>query len=73
MNNPIHTAMTAMIIQKLDHYTLRTEHVEETRRFLEEVAGLRVGPRPAFQFPGYWLYAGDTPLVHLAAQVNDNP
>ncbi|WP_395851704.1 Atu1372/SO_1960 family protein [Cystobacter fuscus] len=73
MNQLIHTSMMAMRIQKLDHYTLRTEHVEETRRFLEEVAGLRVGPRPAFQFPGYWLYAGDTPLVHLATLEKDNP
>ncbi|WP_245814149.1 hypothetical protein [Cystobacter ferrugineus] len=53
MNNPIHASMTAMRIQKIDHYTLRTEHIEATRQFLEEVAGLRVGPRPAFQFPGY--------------------
>jgi catechol 2,3-dioxygenase-like lactoylglutathione lyase family enzyme len=55
-----------MHIQKLDHFTLRTPHMEATRRFFEEVAGLQAGPRPAFKFPGYWLYAGDTPLIHMA-------
>jgi catechol 2,3-dioxygenase-like lactoylglutathione lyase family enzyme len=55
-----------MNIQKLDHFTLRTPYYEETRLFFEDVAGLKSGPRPAFQFPGYWLYAGDTPLVHMA-------
>ena len=55
-----------MKVQRLDHFTLRTPLLQETRRFFEEVAGLVVGPRPPFQFPGYWLYAGDTPLVHMA-------
>lgn len=55
-----------MKVCRLDHFTLRTPWIEETRRFLEEVAGLVAGARPPFQFPGYWLYAGDTPLVHLA-------
>jgi len=26
-----------------------------------------VGPRPDFGFPGYWLYCGETPVVHVAA------
>jgi hypothetical protein len=55
-----------MKVRRLDHVTLRTPWMEETRRFFEEVAGLTTGPRPPFQFPGYWLYAGDMPLVHLA-------
>src|SRR5208337_1663681 len=36
----------------LDHVTLRT-------------GGLEVGYRPAFSFPGYWLYADGKPIVHL--------
>ena len=55
-----------MRVSRIDHFTLRTPQLEATRRFFEEVAGLIAGPRPAFQFSGYWLYAADTPLVHLA-------
>jgi catechol 2,3-dioxygenase-like lactoylglutathione lyase family enzyme len=49
----------------LDHVTLRTVDLEGTRAFLEAVLGLRPGFRPDFGFPGYWLYAGDEPIVHL--------
>ena len=27
---------------------------------------LRGGERPPLEFPGYWLYAGETPCVHVA-------
>jgi catechol 2,3-dioxygenase-like lactoylglutathione lyase family enzyme len=30
------------------------------------VVGLKVGERPPLEFPGYWLYAGATPCVHIA-------
>ena len=50
---------------RLDHATLRTSELEATRAFFETVLDLRVGYRPDFSFPGYWLYAGDAPLVHL--------
>ena len=49
----------------IDHVTLRTADLEETRDFLEAVLGLKAGYRPAFSFPGYWLYQGDDPIVHL--------
>jgi len=49
----------------LDHVTLRTADLEGTRAFLEATLDLEVGYRPAFSFPGYWLYAGDEPIVHL--------
>ncbi|WP_236105581.1 extradiol dioxygenase [Pandoraea fibrosis] len=50
----------------LDHFTLRTAKLEETKEFFMKVAELHVGPRPAFQFPGYWLYRNQQPVVHLA-------
>src|SRR5258706_14393262 len=50
---------------KLDHATLRTSDLEGTRNFLEAVLDLKPGYRPAFPFPGYWLYAGTEPVVHL--------
>jgi catechol 2,3-dioxygenase-like lactoylglutathione lyase family enzyme len=49
----------------LDHATLRTHDLEGTRAFFEDVLDLKPGYRPAFTFPGYWLYAEGAPIVHL--------
>ena len=50
---------------RLDHVTVRTDDLEATKAFFTDVLGLSVGARPAFTFPGYWLYDGKTPIVHL--------
>jgi catechol 2,3-dioxygenase-like lactoylglutathione lyase family enzyme len=50
---------------QIDHVTLRTADLEGTRRFLETLLDLRVGDRPDFPFPGYWLYRDGEPVVHL--------
>ena len=47
-----------MPIGRLDHYSIRTLDVEASRRFYTEVMGFEVGFRPAFDFPGLWLYNG---------------
>lgn len=49
----------------LDHVTLRTDALEATRDFFIELLDLETGYRPDFGFPGYWLYAGGRPIVHL--------
>src|ERR1041385_8960887 len=54
-----------MPLQALDHYTIQCVDLEATRDFYRDVFGLEVGPRPNFGFPGYWLYCGDVPVVHL--------
>lgn len=54
-----------MAVIGLDHYALLCSNPERTTRFYEEIIGLRLGPRPALSFPGAWLYAGDTPIVHI--------
>lgn len=54
-----------MTVAALDHCAIRTAELEATRVFYEELLGLRVGPRPELPVPGYWLYAGDRPVVHL--------
>lgn len=54
-----------MAVERLDHYTIRTGDLDATRRFYTEVLGLSVGPRPAFTFPGLWLYGGRDPVVHV--------
>lgn len=44
---------------RLAHYAIRAEDLAASVRFYESVLGLRDGPRPAFGFPGAWLYAPD--------------
>ncbi len=52
----------------IDHYTLRVapEAMAPLLAFYTQVLALREGPRPDFDFPGHWLYAGDRAVVHLA-------
>lgn len=52
---------------RLDHVNLRTGHLDKMIRWYSDVLGLSEGWRPPFAFPGAWLYAGDTPVVHLVA------
>lgn len=52
----------------IDHTTLRTDHLEETRDFFIRVFDLVEGSRPAAianAIPGYWLYWKESPLVHI--------
>ncbi|MDR3455206.1 MAG: diguanylate cyclase [Rhodoferax sp.] len=51
----------------LNHFNLRAprELLDELKEFYCTVVGLRDGPRPQFWNFGYWLYAGDKPIVHL--------
>ena len=51
----------------LNHYNLRADHAltEALCRFYVDVIGMRIGPRPPFNFPGYWLYLGDEAVLHL--------
>lgn len=52
----------------IDHVNIRApaDLLEQEKRFFCEILGLRDGPRPAFSSKGYWLYAGDQPIVHLS-------
>ncbi len=52
----------------LNHYNLRAPRalLDELRDFYCAVVGLRVGERPPFNSHGYWLYAGDAPVLHLS-------
>ena len=53
---------------KLDHINIRAPRalLEREKQFFCEQLGLRDGQRPAFGSHGYWLYAGDTAVVHLS-------
>lgn len=58
-----------MHITGLDHYNLRVpdEMLDSLCRFYAEVLNLDIGPRPPFRSRGFWLYAGEQPLLHLTA------
>lgn len=59
------------MIAGLDHINISTPRLEETKDFFVAVLGLVEGDRPAIPVPGYWLYAGHQPLVHLMAAASD--
>ena len=62
----------------LNHFSIRTTDLDATRVFYESVLGLTVGPRPAFDFPGLWLYNGDhahasNAMVHVIGMDRNDP
>jgi catechol 2,3-dioxygenase-like lactoylglutathione lyase family enzyme len=66
-----------MPVHRLDHVNLRASCSDYAglRDFYSRVLGLRIGDRPPLQSEGTWLYAGETPVVHLveAAEGNEAP
>jgi catechol-2,3-dioxygenase len=56
-----------MPVLRLSHFNLRAPRplLEKLRDFYIDVVDLRPGFRPPFQRFGYWLYAGDTDVLHL--------
>ena len=55
-----------MPLIKMEHYLVLTDDIDATRDFYRDVLGMTVGFRPPLGFPGYWLYVGDTPCIHIA-------
>ena len=55
-----------MPLTKLEHYLVLTDDIDATRDFYVRALGMRVGPRPPLGFPGYWVYVGETPCIHIA-------
>ncbi|TCK99312.1 glyoxalase/bleomycin resistance protein/dioxygenase superfamily protein [Shimia isoporae] len=61
-----------MPVHSLDHANIRTTNLEAMIAFYEDVLDMTNGPRADFDFPGAWLYLGDTAVVHLVG-VEGNP
>ncbi|MDN3922163.1 VOC family protein [Roseateles violae] len=57
-------------LPRLDHVLLVVRDAQPTLSFLTKVVGLRIGPRPPFRFPGWWLYSGEQAVVHVALRDN---
>jgi catechol 2,3-dioxygenase-like lactoylglutathione lyase family enzyme len=55
-----------MPLTKLEHYLVLTDDMEATRDFYVQALGMHMGFRPPLAFPGYWVYVGDTPCIHIA-------
>jgi len=56
-----------MSLTSLDHCSIRTVKLEETRKFYVDILGMLDGIRPEFPFPGAWLYVGDVAVIHIIA------
>lgn len=56
-----------MTVTGIHHFNLRVsaEELVVLQEFYCTVLGLVAGARPSFQSAGVWLYAGETPLIHL--------
>jgi len=54
-----------MGLKRIEHYNIHTVKLAETVDFYTRILGMTNGDRPPFQFPGAWLYVGDTPVLHL--------
>jgi catechol 2,3-dioxygenase-like lactoylglutathione lyase family enzyme len=61
-----------MPAMSLNHYTILARDLEATKNFYTEIVGLSVGDRPPLNFPGYWLYCGGVPTVHLIGDRAEN-
>jgi catechol 2,3-dioxygenase-like lactoylglutathione lyase family enzyme len=55
-------------VTAMEHVLVLADDIERAREFYCDVVGLELGDRPPLEFPGYWLYAGATPCLHLAAR-----
>ena len=60
-----------MPLEVMEHVNIRAADMEATKDFYCDVLGMRVGERPPFDFPGYWIYLGDTAVVHLISADSD--
>ena len=59
-----------MPVLGLSHFNLRASRplLDKLKDFYVDVVGLRPGFRPPFQRFGYWLYAGDSDVLHLTEE-----
>ncbi|MBT4906086.1 MAG: glyoxalase [Rhodospirillaceae bacterium] len=62
-----------MSLSTLDHCSIRTVKLDETRDFYVDILGMTDGDRPDFDFPGNWLYVDGKPVVHLVGVDPDDP
>jgi catechol 2,3-dioxygenase-like lactoylglutathione lyase family enzyme len=62
-----------MSLSSLDHCSIRTIKLDQTRDFYVDVLGMADGDRPDFPFPGNWLYVDGRAVLHLVGVDPDDP
>lgn len=60
-----------MTLTAFDHVNIRTRNLDIMIDWYSDILGLRSGKRPAFAFPGAWMYLGDQAIVHLVGWTDD--
>jgi catechol 2,3-dioxygenase-like lactoylglutathione lyase family enzyme len=55
-----------MPLLRMEHYLVLSDDIDETKDFYCDALGMHEGFRPKLDFPGYWLYLGETPCIHIA-------
>lgn len=61
------------MLNRIDHLSIRTTRLAETRRFYVEVLGMEDGHRPPFAFGGAWLYSNGKAEIHVVEIDRANP
>src|ERR1700744_389142 len=56
-----------MTVTGMEHFTILTNELDRTVAFYREHLGLEPGARPAFPFPGAWLYCNGRAVLHVVA------
>ena len=58
-----------MAVTGLNHFniTASPDLIEQVKQFYRDILGFEVGPRAHLDHSGYWLYAGNSPILHLSA------
>jgi glyoxylase I family protein len=54
-----------MEITAIHHTALTVSDIERSRKFYQEILGMKEIPRPRFPFPGAWFQIGDSQQFHL--------
>jgi catechol-2,3-dioxygenase len=64
-----------MPVHSFNHFNLRAPQplLDKLKDFYVNVVGMKVGWRPPFSFPGYWLYVGSGAVLHLVETPSDGP
>ena len=62
-----------MPLRALDHCSIRTVKLDESRRFYVDILGMAEGERPPLPFPGHWLYVDGLTVIHLVGVDPDDP
>ena len=54
-----------MPLSHLEHFLIQSADLEGTKDWYCDLLGMTVGYSPDFKMPVYWLYIGDTDVLHM--------